>query len=156
MKEYIKNNNIENGDEILHKYQNTFEEFNDMVRGPISSLKTYVEKGDIFRFCLIHDIRLSQLRYFGREEAEDDMFEQLSELVRRGYNHNVLIGDSFYPCNGGPPRRARFPSMYLFNIWYYCPTCVTEFELIKDVMKKDWVLDIIIKYGFRWYPKTRV
>ena len=163
MKEYIKNNNIENGDEILHEYQSAYEEYRNSqkqmenITGMMPSLRSHIEKAYIFRFCLIHDIKLSELRYFGRKEAENHMFQQLRDLVRNGNDHNLLIGEmGFYPCNGGPPRKEKYPSQYLFNEWHYCNTCVSESELIEDVKNKDWVHNIVIKYGYQWIPQLNL
>ena len=123
-----------------------------MYQVPLSP-REYLEKANIFRFCLIHDIKLFGLRYFGREEAENHMFQQLRDLVRNGSDHNVLIGDvGFYSCNGGPPSHEEYPSEYLFNELHYCNKCVSETELIEDVKNKDWVNNIVIKYGYYWSP----
>ena len=160
MKEYIKNNNLENGDEILNQYQNDYEKFcnmkEEMNTGVIEPLKIYIEKSDIFRFCLIHDKKLSTLRYYDKEEVDNGMvrFQQLIDLVQNGSNHNVLIGDmGFYPCNEAPPKSEVLPAKYLWNEWNYCNKCVSESELIDDIKIYFWHMNIVIKYGFNWIPK---
>lgn len=160
MKEYIINNNLENGDEILNEYQSAYEKFCEMNEqmkyGIITPLKGYIEESDIFRFCLIHDKKLFTLRYYSKEAINDGMlqFQQLIDLVQNGSNHNVLVGNmGFYPCSGAPPKSAISSSKYLWDEWRYCNKCVSESELIDDIKIYSWDTNIIIKYGYRWIPK---
>ena len=111
-------------------------------------LKYYVEKSNIFRFCLIHDINLTWMTYFNSEDAKNSGFEGLRILAEKGNEDIVILGvANFFPCNGyhGLTSKAR---------WYYCGTCVSKSQLIEDVTKKNWSKNIVHKYGFQWAPPT--
>tara|TARA_Y100000294_G_C8519469_1_gene322264 strand:+ start:209 stop:736 length:528 start_codon:yes stop_codon:yes gene_type:complete len=152
MIEYIKNNNVENGNEILNKYNKAYVEFigasTDLHFGMIPSLGSFVEKGNIFSFCLIHDIRLSLLTYFNSEDAKKSWFEGLRILAEQGNEHIVSIGSNkFFPCNSSHGLSSKAD-------WFYCGTCVSDSQLIQDVKKGFWSKNIVDKYGFQWYPRT--
>jgi hypothetical protein len=149
MIEYIKNNNIENGDEILHAYKTAYLDYKNYKNtfGWAASIGEAVIKSEkVFRSCLIHDTRLSTLFYYGREEAENSWFEGLKILAKSGHEHLVSIGgNKYYPCND--PCRSFLESN---SRWNYCTICVSESQLIKDVKEDNWTMYIVTKYGFEW------
>jgi len=152
MIEYIKKNNIEKGDEILHKYKSEYKEFlksnNDLRFGMIPSLQSYIEKSDIFRFCLIHNIRLSLMTYFDSEDAKSSSFEGLRILSEQGNKDIVSLGSNkFFPCNG-------YHGLTSNANWFYCETCVPNSQLKQDIKENIWSENIVHKYGFQWYPRT--
>ena len=152
MIEYIKKNNVENGNEIFHEYISKYKELlksrNDLRFGVPPSLRTYVEKSDIFRFCLIHDIKLSLMTYFDSEDAKSSSFEGLRILSEQGNKDIVSIGSNkFFPCNG-------FHGLDSGADWYYCETCVPNYQLKQDIKENFWSKNIVHKYGFQWAPPT--
>ena len=159
MLEYIKNNLVQNSDQITSKYiveSLSFFDIWEKLREKYDILDEYegtlhdlviseLEKFNFYKKCFIHKTKLSYIQYFNHDDFKAPPDLKLN-LKDRNNDHTGIVNiKNQYHISG----EDYIPTGWK---WFYCNICVNEDELFNEIQETFWTRKIVLKYGYDWCP----
>ena len=159
MIEYIKNNNVQNADQVTLDYileshaflqlwmivREEYDYFDDDERKLPVEVSSWLETHNIFQKCFIHDITLYHLQYFNHGDIKDPLDLKLDHVdMENDLTGIVKIQDKYF-LSGKDVLSSGWQ-------WHFCNICVNEEQLLEEIKEDFWTQNIVTKYGFEWCP----